>query len=405
MSSRTIAMTFACVSVLSQMTFAQLSVAEESAVPKEAQSASQTSSALNLKVGSLRVKADKQDGAMTPLLKLEDLVGLAISTHPGVSAKRANFYAMQAEEQTARWQYFPTPAFSNRTYEKADMLNRTGTMSFSLQQPIWTGGRLSAGLEKASSQTRSAYISIIETQHEVAVNITAVYQSWLQATGRVEALSQSVLFHEDQVESMKRRFAGGVSPEVDLTLVKARLMQAQSDLAASQSDQRDALSKLSQLVGRSLTSEEIDLPTDDVADPPALENLVKKADAIYPVLRRIEADIDAAQSDVELKRASLWPTVNLRVESNRYTQLTAPKSLTDNLIMLTIEHNIGAGFSVMSAIDASTARLIGLRETHESARRDMINRIYNDHEDYTSGLARRISILVTRKSAKEILDS
>ena len=344
-------------------------------------------------------------------LKLEDLVGLAICTHPAVSARKAEFKAAEADVQTARWQYFPTPSLMTRNNNnKADSYGITATTTMAIQQPLWAGGRLDAGLEKARSQARSVDLSIAETQHSLAVNVTSVFQGWLQAKGRVDALGASVRFHEEQTRSIRRRIQGGVSAKVDMELVNARLAQARGDLDATQATVRNSLSRLSQLVGRTLGPDSLALPAaESGAQMPVLEDLIAQAEVNYPALRRIDADVDTAQNEVALRRASIWPTISLRAEHNRYDHAASngvsARTVRDNLLMLNVEYSTGAGLATISNIDASAARAIGLRESRESARRELVNAIVGDYEDYTSGRGRRIDILHTRKSAEDVLAS
>ena len=357
------------------------------------------------------VMSDNPLSVPSERLTLDDLVRLAISTHPAISAKRADFNAAEADVQTARWQYFPTPSISARSNVAASQVNgMISNTSMILQQPLWAGGRLDAGLNKASSQARSVDMSITETQHSLAVSVTSAYQGWLQAVGRLDALRQSLRFHEEQTKSIRRRIEGGVSAEVDLELVNSRLAQTQADLTFAESLLRNSLSRLSQMTGKTLGPDSLARPDPgNRAEIPALDELIAKAEANYPALRRVDADVETAKNEVALRTASMWPTISLRSETNIYdypaTTLTKSRSVTDNLLMLNVEASPGAGLSLMSNIEASEARAAGMLESRESVRRDMINAIVSDYEDYRTGSARRVQINSTRKSAYEVLAS
>ena len=63
-------------------------------------------------------------------LSLQDLMALAVRTHPSVGAKKADANAAEYDVQSARWQYFPTPSVSARQ----DGKNGTTTV-VAVQQP------------------------------------------------------------------------------------------------------------------------------------------------------------------------------------------------------------------------------------------------------------------------------
>lgn len=358
-----------------------------------------------------RVAQAQPDGAglvcaakAVPRLKLDDLFNLAIQGHPDILAKRADLDAARAGQDAARWQYFPTPSLQIRQQEKGEQVSVAA-----LQQPVWAGGRLDAGLDAANARARSAGVAIAEAQYALALRLTSQWQAWLQARGRAEALAAGVRLLNVYAQTVHQRIQGGVSPEVDRELVQSRLAQAQADLAAAQAAERSAVSQLSQLVGSPLRSSDIDpgtgagLPAFNV---PAFEVLAEQAVARSPALQRIEAEAQAARHDVAQKRAALWPTVGVRAEHQRGNITSSlGTQLQDNRIMLVLDFVPGAGLSAGAAIAAAEARVAGLRESGESARRELIARLAADYEDYRTSLLRRQDIVRTAKAAAEVLAS
>lgn len=336
----------------------------------------------------------------SPRLGLEDLFNLAIQGHPDVLAKRADLDAARAGQDAARWQYFPTPSVQLRQLEKGDQVTVAA-----LQQPIWSGGRLDAGLDAANARARSAGVAISEAQYALALRLTSHWQAWLQARGRAEALAGGVRLLHVYAETVRQRIQGGVSPEVDRELVQSRLAQAQADLAAAQAAERSAVSQLSQLVGRPLRGGDIDAGADIGAGLPAFDVLAEQAIARSAALRRIEAEAQAARHDVVQKRAALWPTLGVRAEHQRGSLSSLGGGTQDSRIMLVMDFVPGAGLSAGAAIAAAEARVASLRESGESARRDLVARLSADYEDHQSSLQRRQDIERTAKAAAEVLAS
>lgn len=327
-------------------------------------------------------------------------MAVAILAHPGVAARRAELGAAQAEVEAARWQYYPTPSVQLREQDKGG----TATV-VAVQQPLWAAGRLDAGLDAANSRARSASVSITEAQYTLALRVTAAWQAWLQAHGRGEALAKSVALLTGYADSMRRRILGGVSAEVDQELVVSRLAQAQGDLAAARAAERSALAQLSQMVGPPLRAANLAVAHDTGDKLPALETIVEQAAFRYPALRRLEADIETARHEATQKQAALWPTLNLRAEHQRANPTTTGVNGSDNRIMLVLDYTPGAGLSAGANIEAAEARIGGLREGREAARRDLIEKISADYEEHLASRDRRLDLRRTLKSSTEILAS
>ena len=82
--------------------------------------------------------------------RLEQLIASALTSHPSAQGQRALVQSAQAGVDSARWQFYPTPSVSIETANASatDPLylgdNRVSTVR--LQQPLWTGGRLTPGV-------------------------------------------------------------------------------------------------------------------------------------------------------------------------------------------------------------------------------------------------------------------
>lgn len=336
-------------------------------------------------------------------LAVSDLIGMAVGSHPGILAKRGEVAAAEADSDSARWQYFPTPSISMGHDQKG-----VNNSTVALQQPLWAGGRLDAGMDYANARTVAALRSVTDAQHTLAVAVADSYQAWLLARGRKMVLQRSVSFHEERKASMQRRVASGTSAEVDSDLVASRLALARSELEASRSGARTAVARLSQAVGCRVSEESL-----AVADDPAqtrvssLENILASAELSFPLLRKHDADIEAAEQLVNVKRASRWPTLNLRAENVRSDAVASNgiAAVNDNRILLVFQFAPGAGLSAAADIDSASARVGALRATKEAARRDLHDRVVAEYESYQAAASRRHQLLDNRQASSQVLES
>lgn len=171
---------------------------------------------------------------------------------------------------------------------------------------------------------------------------------------------------------------------------------------------RTALARLSQAVGCKVDAGSLAsaAPASE-ARVEALETLLSEADVSFPLLRKHDADIEVAERLVNVKRASLWPTLNLRAENVRSDPAgyrgVAPES--DNRIMLVLQFTPGAGLSAAAEVDAASARVVALRGTREAARRDLHDRVVAEYENFRGAAARRGELLHNRTASSQVLDS
>lgn len=334
---------------------------------------------------------------------------MAIQTHPSVASKRAGLNAAEAEIQAARYQYYPTPSLQLRQ-------NRSERSTvLALQQPLWAGGRIDAGLDAASARANAASASIYEAQTALAFRATTVWQAWQQARGRSAAGAAGIDLLSGYAQSVARRIQAGAAGEGDRALVDARLAQAQGDLAAARASERASLAQLSQMVGQQLRSQDlIDVAPggNDRTNPSfsgdhvlALEALLAQALKVSPALHRARAEIDSASHEITQKRAAQWPTLNLRAEHQRSNGTTSALLPNETRLLLVLDYSPGAGLSAGANADAASARLIGLADNLDAAQRELVEKVSADFEEHQSSLSRLADLQRTLKANAEVLAS
>lgn len=332
---------------------------------------------------------------------LDRLVAIAVTNHPSVLSKRAELDVAQSGIEVERWGFFPSPSIRK---EAANTSQFAATTVVSVQQPLWTGGRLTAGLDAAASRTNAADAAVVATQHDLALRIVSAYRSWLVACGRSEVFEKAVVLLDSYAEGLRRRIEGGVSAESDLELVVSRLSQVKSDLVAARSAERSALAQLSQMVGVTLSRNHLERPQETTTSLQGIDAVIHEATARSPLLRRLGHDIVTAQHEVDIKRSSLWPAVNLRAE-RQIVDSSSPGAISGNRIMVLLEYAPGAGLSASAASDAAAAKVIGLREARESARRELVEIISADYETYLASRMQGESLQRTLKASANVMSS
>ena len=106
---------------------------------------------------------------------LDQLIAEVLTSHPAAQSQLALVDSAQAGLGGARWQFFPTPSATMETARTRDTDrlyqgdSRVATLR--LQQPVWTGGRLTAGVQKAQASLAASETSLEETRQQLALRV------------------------------------------------------------------------------------------------------------------------------------------------------------------------------------------------------------------------------------------
>ena len=117
--------------------------------------------------------------------RLEQLINAALASHPSAQGQRALVQSAEASVDSANWQFYPTPSISieSANASATDRLyqgdNRVSTVR--LQQPLWTGGRLTAGMDKAAAGLVVSQASLEEVRLQLGLRVMQAYGDWLSA--------------------------------------------------------------------------------------------------------------------------------------------------------------------------------------------------------------------------------
>lgn len=337
---------------------------------------------------------------MAQVASFDEIVRQALATHPAILAKRSSSAAAQAESEGAAWQRYPTPSI-----EINNDSNGTRTSLLRVQQPVWAGGRIDAGIDAANSRHRASETAIQEAKQDIILRIIAAYVDALRQQARQESLAQGVQEHERLLGLIARRVEHDASPRVDQELAQSRLFQVRNDLSSVKQGLANALTQLSQLSGMPVLTVGA-LDADSLPGPKSKELLLEQAIARSPTLRRLRFEEQAAQAEVELKRASYRPQVSLRYENSRASAaLNGIPAYNTNRVLVVFEAQTGAGLSALSGVDAAMARRNAAQQQSETALRDLRERLTMDWDEWLAARARLENATLASKEAREVFAS
>ncbi len=339
-----------------------------------------------------------------------DLLNLSFAGNPLLQSQAQLVQATQADIKGANWQFFPTPSVSveqvNASQQDSSYNSRDGrVLTFRLQQPLWTAGRLSAGVTRAEAAAAAAQAQMEETRQQLALRTVQVWGEWKAGQQKSLALQDSVRTHQRLSALIRRRVEGGVSAVADDVLAQGRLEQTQGDAAAAQAQLASALARLEQLTGKRMANEQMEAyvvrPVEPIGELP---ELIERAWRNSPTVLKLQAQIKQQQMDVQIRKAQLLPEVYARAE-HQQGSFAASGPNSSNRFFIGLSASPGAGLSAQSGVDAAMARLQALQAEEESARRNLIEQISLEHVSVRTQAQRRASLLAGLASTQAMVES
>ena len=341
---------------------------------------------------------------------LEQLIASALASHPSAQGQRALVQSAEAGVDSARWQFYPTPSVSVETANAsaADRLyqgdNRVSTLR--LQQPLWTGGRLTAGMDKAAAGLVVSQASLEEVRLQLGLRVVQTYGDWLSAHLKTLANEKSLATHVRLREQVKRRLTEGASAESDLTLAVTRLESISADVTAARAQAEVALARLGQLLGSPVDSA---LLAQAVAAPRDLANagrtgvqaLLEVALGINPTVAKAQAQARVQEAVIGERRADLMPEVYARIE-RQYGDYNVANGAPQNRLFIGLTSRFGAGLSSLSNVEAARTQHAAALTEIEAQSRTVSEQVLADYALGLSAASRMVSIQASLRAAEDV---
>ncbi|STZ14144.1 type I secretion outer membrane protein, TolC family [Moraxella caviae] len=339
--------------------------------------------------------------AINPL-EVNGLIGHAVQTHPLVGAARADKDAAAEGVTAAKLGLLPTPSLSTQH------AGNDGTItSLAIRQPLWTGGRLTADINRAMYDDKAAVAGIMERQNEVAKNTIDIWQSYIYALSLKELYAKNLEQLADFEAMMQRRVAQGASAKIDLDLVTNRILQDQNSLQGAIEQQRIAEARLEQLVGQPIGVPTQSLPLSQMAKEAKSQSVnfgqlaFGDMSANHPSVIRQHFEVEAARHEVKSQRASRYPSVYAQY-TNEYRHRGGKH---EDDLMIGLSYDPGAGFSSLALARASEARVQSLMQSQEAARRSAMEAIQTQYQQFVSARDQELSLTAAVGGAQIVLNS
>lgn len=284
-------------------------------------------------------------------LSINELLRMSMYHSPIIQSKMQDIAVSSENVNTAMSQFMPTPSV------RAENSKKVYDATLSISQPIWTGGKLTSGLNIANAQKKYS-ISVVEEQRfQIAQQTIQAWGEYVSSLRSLRIDEAGIQKLQDLQRMMKERTKNGLSAKSELDLAEARLMQLRSQYLQDQSATSKALINLSQLVGIELSMSSVSDKTGiifvkDYSIRTAIDSSVK----INPSVNKAEDQVDVAKHEIEKVKSNVMPDFMVKFE---HEETNSPTSMfrNDNRIVFSVQQSFGAGFSAISDARGAEAKL------------------------------------------------
>ena len=225
-----------------------------------------------------------------------------------------------------------------------------------IEQPLFTGGKVSAGVEQARAGMAAAEAGVVATEANLVANVAGAYGSVIAAETMVGNYAQLVDETEEIERQARLRFSVGESPRTDVAQAQARTAEAKAGLARSGGQLVTARARFRSLTG--LEGNDLQpLPASPLL-PATLDDAVAQAEANNPHLAQAEAGVKAAQAGLKGEKADQFPMISAFAEGAVVRDQFFPGYKADSATVgVRARWQIFSGGRVSGKIAESDARL------------------------------------------------
>jgi adhesin transport system outer membrane protein len=306
---------------------------------------------------------------------LETAVNIVTRNYPSAKSGRAALRAAASDVKAAKWLRFPSLS-ADLAYLQS---NLKPDPELIVEQPIWTGGRISSNIRRAKAAEDAQSAEYVATVEALALTTSQTYFEIARLTRREQLLADSVKEHQRLVATMERRVEQEVSPLADLELARSRAAQIEQEYTLTRSQKETALRVMAELVA----DPSYDLGPIPFYDPqlelPNADALEEQAVAFDPTLRRFSAEADIARADLDARKASILPQLNAQYS---YSDILGSR------VGVVVRAQTTGGLSQISEINSARLRIQSALENRREAEQRLRREIASDVIEYEAAKAR-----------------
>ena len=290
-----------------------------------------------------------------------EVVDLALCQNPQTREAWANARAQAALVGVAQSDYLPDldgRVSTSQVRSNSNNLNQSSA-ALTLSWLLYDFGARSANLENARQLLSAATSTLDSTVQSVFLAALQAYYNTQAARAAVTAALESENASRESLAAAEVRYRVGTGTPADRLQAQTALSQATLNRIRAEGALKNAFGALTNVMGLDaglpLTLAEIPDAAPDASFERNIETLIDQARQLRPDLKAAEAQVKAAQSNVDSTRAAGLPT--LALSAGPGWQDTGTIASHSNSIGLTLTVPLFSGFDTRYRVRSAQARV------------------------------------------------
>ena len=182
--------------------------------------------------------------------------------------------------------------------------------SVTVTQNLFNGNRSANGVRQAESQVLQSRETTRNTEQNTLQNGATAYMNVLRDTAILELNKNNITVLEEQLRQTRDRFNVGEVTRTDVAQAESSLATARSNYFTAQANLSTDIGNYRQIIGVEPRHLEAARPIDAIL-PRSLDEAITIGLSEHPSIQAAFHNVDAAQLQVQINEAILYPTVNL----------------------------------------------------------------------------------------------
>jgi TolC family type I secretion outer membrane protein len=347
-------------------------------------------------------------------LSLPQAIALAQHANPGLAQTTAQTEAADARLAQARAGRLPSLTLAGESgvgttdlggffnFGRRDVAPRAGMLE--LRQPLFTGGAVSAGIDRAREARDAALAQAGGAKALLAAQAAEAYVAVLGAR-EILALNEAQVRQMDEIaRQADLRFKGGETARTDLAQAQARLAEARAGFARAKGDLARSRARFVSVVG--VEPDGLESPPTPPATPGSLDEAMASALRTSPALLSAQAQARAADAGVRYAQAERLPSLALTATASRSRDQFFPGYRADDFTVgVQGRWTLFAGGLINGRVDEARAGARGAKSGLDVARAQVREAVIGAWEDAETSRALVAAAADQATAAASALDS
>ena len=260
--------------------------------------------------------------------------------------------------------------FSNTWYQSSPR-----TAGVQITQPIYRGGGIDAGIDRAEAAVLAQRASLLDTEQTVLLQTATAYLDVVQAQALVELQINFETVQKRDLQAFQGRFTAGEVTRTDVALQEAQVASAAAARVSAEGALAAARATFAKLVGAQ-PGPKLALPKLSYPMPASLDEAIAQAIGRSPKVVYAAQSESAARADIDVADSSFMPRVDLtasgahNLDSTRRNDFRTAGSIIAS-VTIPLDTGASAAKSRQARQSANAAR-INIEQTKRAAQESAI---------------------------------